>query len=782
MLWRVGGNDGAALLCVGQVLCGVQPDTVCPLAARSLLLVVKDGALLAWSSAQAAAAAPARADEAEELGVRAAKALARHAVRSVARGGDDDAGAGSHWWLAVLRDGALWSWGSAAAAAAPGLGRAAESVTAALEARPVRLPSGVRVEMVSCGARHALALDSTGLVHAWGRGEQGRLGLGDERDRAEPARVAALERAGARAVLVSAGHHHSLALTADCRVWSWGSGACGKLGHGSQLAEFSPREVKHLRVGGARVAVGSHAPVCWAAAGAQHSALLTSAGQVLTCGRNDRGQLGHADAQGALEPTLVESLAQQGVVLRKVVCADDYTLALTAAGAVLALGSCPGLPPREALDHRPRQVTLPGLHLAAEALSAHCVLLGPAGGASVGASAGAPSVCASAGASAEASAGASPTSAGTGSTLAGLASPSQLPPVPPVGNFWRPRGGRQEDSTPPQPPQQHYHHHQQHAAQKRAPFPEPLALRLGAEPRCAHHAAYADSPLSAHLAGQGLEAHRSRRPQLLHCAQCSRETVLQLSRQLRARDASIKELHARLEAERADAAAYRELCLRQDNTRTAARLIVSKLRGAELQSSAMHSFSQLVLETVEGLQARVLQLENTNAGLDAERAELSRRYDRACLLLEQQARAHKRRSAELAAQALLTPEKRDAGASASAAAVVAAAQAQVQAQAAAAAAAAQAAQAASPSAASDSPAPAMSRLEPPFELGMIAPSWLLAELREDKQHQLLLWPPRPAEDDQGGRAPGPLLVSSDPSSGAARSPACSPGSLEAFLA
>ena len=38
--------------------------------------------------------------------------------------------------------------------------------------------------------------------------------------------------AGQRAIAVSLGGYHSLALTADGAVWSWGYGYTGLLGHG----------------------------------------------------------------------------------------------------------------------------------------------------------------------------------------------------------------------------------------------------------------------------------------------------------------------------------------------------------------------------------------------------------------------------------------------------------------------------------------------------------------------------------------------------------------------
>ena len=47
-----------------------------------------------------------------------------------------------------------------------------------------------------------------------------------------------------RAVSVSAGPFHSLTLTADGAVWSWGGGASGKLGHGDGQDQLLPKKIE----------------------------------------------------------------------------------------------------------------------------------------------------------------------------------------------------------------------------------------------------------------------------------------------------------------------------------------------------------------------------------------------------------------------------------------------------------------------------------------------------------------------------------------------------------
>ena len=103
--------------------------------------------------------------------------------------------------------------------------------------------AGQRVVAVSAGERHSLALAAAGALWSWGRGRDGVLGHGDQQDQLLPKKVEAF--AGRRVVAVSAGVWHSLAITADGAVWSWGKGECGCLGHGEGLSnQLLPKKVE----------------------------------------------------------------------------------------------------------------------------------------------------------------------------------------------------------------------------------------------------------------------------------------------------------------------------------------------------------------------------------------------------------------------------------------------------------------------------------------------------------------------------------------------------------
>ncbi|XP_057674463.1 alsin isoform X1 [Corythoichthys intestinalis] len=98
-------------------------------------------------------------------------------------------------------------------------------------------------------------------VWSWGHGEQGQLGHGDNLDRLQPLCIKSLN--SKEVVRVAAGAHHSLALTAQSQLFSWGSNSQGQLGH-----MVSPSTLPRL----AKLSEGIR--VWDASAGERHSLLL----------------------------------------------------------------------------------------------------------------------------------------------------------------------------------------------------------------------------------------------------------------------------------------------------------------------------------------------------------------------------------------------------------------------------------------------------------------------------------------------------------------------------
>ena len=235
--------------------------------------------------------------------------------------------AGKEHTVALTDTGAVYAWGDGSQGQLGTGGRAhqlAPALVLSLHAQ--------RVVKVACGSDHTCALTSGGQVFVWGKSANGRLGLGagvpDVVD--APQRLRALARH--RIADVVCGWSHTMCLTDEGAVYTWGKGQDGQLGHGVAQDEPEPRLVRHFGAHGTRVVA--------LAGGYFHSAALSRRFQLYTWGHNEYGQLGRP-AAAAVEalPRLVDRLAAQRIV--RVACGSTHTIVVDDSGLMYAFGSGP---------------------------------------------------------------------------------------------------------------------------------------------------------------------------------------------------------------------------------------------------------------------------------------------------------------------------------------------------------------------------------------------------------------------------------------------------------
>ena len=145
-------------------------------------------------------------------------------------------------------------------------------------------------------------LTSEGAVFTFGSGVNGCLGNGNNNKECHPTRVDKLTKK--RVVHIAAGGSHVAAITSEGEMFTWGCGVRGQLGHGNYKTQQQPCRVDAL--------VGHH--VTHAAAGYQHTIALTSDGKVFTWGMGEYGQLGHDSSRQELEPSLIQFLQGERIV------------------------------------------------------------------------------------------------------------------------------------------------------------------------------------------------------------------------------------------------------------------------------------------------------------------------------------------------------------------------------------------------------------------------------------------------------------------------------------
>lgn len=191
--------------------------------------------------------------------------------------------------------------------------------------------SGKEVISVVAGNRHSLALTNSGEVYSWGNNVNGQLGTGRLGNSNVPVSVDMGDALAGKSVRsISNNGDHTLALTHDGQVVSWGWNGYGQLGHGNDWNSRVP-----LRVQGDLASK----MVTAIAAGDRHSVVLTAEGEIFAWGKNSNGELGNGDFIESHEPVAVD---MNGVLSNKRVIAItagfDHSTALTSDGSLFTWG------------------------------------------------------------------------------------------------------------------------------------------------------------------------------------------------------------------------------------------------------------------------------------------------------------------------------------------------------------------------------------------------------------------------------------------------------------
>ncbi|KAL5998692.1 hypothetical protein ACLOJK_009637 [Asimina triloba] len=209
--------------------------------------------------------------------------------------------------------GEVWGDGSSA----DGSGKSFTSKTDVLIPRPLESNVVLDVHQISCGIRHVALVTKQGEVFTWGEECGGQLGHGIDTDANRPQLVESLALINMDSV--ACGEYHTCAISMFGDLFSWGDGmySAGLLGHGTDVCHSIPKRICGSLEG---------LQVLSIACGSWHSALTTTNGKLFTFGDGAFGVLGHGDRQSITYPKEVESLS--GLRTVKVACGLWHTAAI----------------------------------------------------------------------------------------------------------------------------------------------------------------------------------------------------------------------------------------------------------------------------------------------------------------------------------------------------------------------------------------------------------------------------------------------------------------------
>lgn len=180
------------------------------------------------------------------------------------------------------------------------------------------------------GQNHSMILTKSGAVFTYGDNTYGQLGTGDTRSIDSPTSITTAFEG--KVVQIAALGNHSLALTEDGRIYSWGQNNHGQVGNGrigDGYNVLSPMDITNSL----GLPAGTHVIEVYAAW--ESSFALTNDGRIFAWGANNQGQLATGDIGDKSLPTEI-TFPFDGKMIK--LATDSHVLALTDTGHLYSWG------------------------------------------------------------------------------------------------------------------------------------------------------------------------------------------------------------------------------------------------------------------------------------------------------------------------------------------------------------------------------------------------------------------------------------------------------------
>ncbi|XP_059161859.1 RCC1 and BTB domain-containing protein 1-like [Physella acuta] len=183
---------------------------------------------------------------------------------------------------------------------------------------------------IACGSHHTMALTSDGEIYAWGQNNCGQVGTGSTANQPAPRKITAV--IGSRlAVAIACGQTSSVALLDNGEVYGWGYNGNGQLGIGNNVNQPNPCRVHALQ------SIIVNQIVC----GYAHTLALTDEGIIYSWGANSYGQLGTGNKANMVAPAKVMSQGEMFVEIAASHY-SHISAAMSQTGKVCMWGQCRG--------------------------------------------------------------------------------------------------------------------------------------------------------------------------------------------------------------------------------------------------------------------------------------------------------------------------------------------------------------------------------------------------------------------------------------------------------
>ena len=185
---------------------------------------------------------------------------------------------------------------------------------------PTPIPNLPQINMISCGGFFTVCVDYEGFVWSFGDNEYGHtLVTGNTTYFNVPQKIQDIPPV----VSVSCGAHHTLIITNDSSLWSWGSNDKGQLCHRDKEPRSKPQKTLFSNISKL-------------SAGCEHSLFENNKGEIFSCGNNQHGQCGSGHCYNPqMTPSFIPNVPSNIVHF---VCGDYQSFFLDSEGNVFSVG------------------------------------------------------------------------------------------------------------------------------------------------------------------------------------------------------------------------------------------------------------------------------------------------------------------------------------------------------------------------------------------------------------------------------------------------------------
>ena len=153
-------------------------------------------------------------------------------------------------------------------------------------------------------------------MYTCGENESGKLGL-DDSQLSDTSQLQKLFSINEQFITVACGGNHTVAVTRSGKLYTFGLGDKGQLGHGTSWLECqTPKQVSSL----------GNIHVQYVACGESHTAVITKHGNLYTCGDGRHGKLGMGEESFSNLFKLEKVTRFDNFVVQKVACGGCHTL------------------------------------------------------------------------------------------------------------------------------------------------------------------------------------------------------------------------------------------------------------------------------------------------------------------------------------------------------------------------------------------------------------------------------------------------------------------------